>query len=60
MGLEVISVLTEDVYVEALRQHVQPLDLFVTEKDFLQHVYAILGRVTSQTQFVIQLMAHAR
>ena len=60
MGLEVINALTVDVYVEALHQLVQPLDLFVTEKDFLQHVYAILGHVTSQTQFVIQLMEHAR
>ena len=60
MGLEVISVLTEDVYVEALRQHVQPLDLFVTEKDFLQHVYATLGRAMSQTLYAILLMEHVK
>ena len=60
MGLEAIYALTEDVYVEALHPLAQSLDLFVMEKDSLQHVYAILGRVTSQIQFVIQLMEHVR
>ena len=49
-----------DVYVGALHLLAQSLDLFVMEKDFLQHVYAILDRVTNQIQFVIQLMEHAR
>ena len=60
MGQEVINALTVDVYVESLHQLAQPLDLSVMVMDFLLLVYAILGRVTSQIQFVIQLMEHVR
>ena len=58
--MEVIYVLTVDVFVEAHQRRALSQALSVMERDFLQHVYATLGRAMSQTLYAILLTEHVK
>ena len=57
---EAIDALMVNVFVVAQGEPALIQTLSVLEKEWLQHVCAILDHVKSQTQFAIQQMAHAR